>query len=491
MRPEMNGGGKTMSDHADYWKRQAVAQRDAYLETLRPFLAINSIEDMSTAGPGKPFGDGVARALDFMLALGRSDGFAVKNLDGYAGYVEYGESDEEVGVLVHVDVVTAGDGWTTPPFEPHIRDGKIYARGAIDDKGPALAAYFALRLLKQSGLPLAKRVRLIIGTDEESGWLCMKHYAERETLPEIGFSPDASFPMIHAEKGQINPTLTLAAQPETAAAAGWRLLSFVSGDQGNSVPDKAAASVAVPAGAEAETAVAAVTKRWDAFLHASRVTGRLEQRAPGVLSFQLDGKPAHGMEPFNGVNAGTLLARFLHDTPFAGSDREFLRFLAEILHEDHYGERLNVACRDDVSGALTVNAGILRYDGSAGGSVRLNIRYPATLQPEPYAERLKARVEELGWTVSDLRTSKSHHVPADHPVIRTLSRVYEQHTGEPARLLASGGATYAKTLKAGVAFGPVFPGKESTAHLADEYAEIDDLLRAMAIYAQAMYELAK
>jgi succinyl-diaminopimelate desuccinylase len=480
-----------MSGHSEYWKQKALAQREAYLETLQSFLRINSIEDMSTAGPGKPFGDGVAQALNFMLELGRSDGFAVKNLEGYAGYVEHGEGEEEVGVLVHVDVVTVGEGWTTPPFEPHIRDGKIYARGAIDNKGPALAAFFALRLLKQSGLPLTKRVRLIIGTDEESGWLCMKHYAEREVLPEIGFSPDASFPIIHAEKGQINPTLMLAAQPGAAADEGWQLLSFASGDQGNSVPDKATASVMVPAGAEAKSAAAAVTERWNAFLLASGVTGRLEPRAPDVLAFQLDGKPAHGMEPFNGVNAGTLLARFLYDYPFAGTDRLFLRFLAEVLHEDHYGERLNVACQDEVSGALTVNAGILRYTRSEGGLVRLNIRYPATLAPEPYVERLMARIQELGWMLSSVRTSKSHYVPADHPVIRTLSRVYEQHTGAPARLLASGGATYAKTLKAGVAFGPVFPGKESTAHLADEYAEIDDLLQAMAIYAQAMYELAK
>jgi succinyl-diaminopimelate desuccinylase len=478
---------------SEFWKRQALSRKDEYLETLKRFLAINSIEDMTTASEGKPFGEGVAQALEFLLQMGQADGFRTKNLEGYAGYIEYGEGEEEVGVLVHVDVVTVGEGWTTPPFEPHIRDGKMYARGAIDDKGPALAAYFALRLVKEAGLPLSRRIRLIIGTDEESGWLCMKRYQELEVLPEIGFSPDAEFPMIHAEKGQINPTLALipAAREDEASGDSWKLLSFVSGDQGNSVPEKADALVRLPETADPEAVHLALSKQLEQYMLTHDVTGRVELTTSHTLLFHVKGKPAHGMEPYAGINAGTTLAHFLSPFPFAGQDRTFLHFLGEILHLDHFGERLDVACEDGVTGKLTVNAGILRYEREKEATVRLNIRYPATLTAEPYVKRLEARVNELGWTFANVSTSKSHYVPHDHPVIQTLSRVYEEHTGQPATLLSSGGATYAKLLKAGVAYGPVFPGKHSTAHLTDEYAEIDDLLRAMGIYAQAMYELAK
>ncbi|UFJ40351.1 dipeptidase PepV [Brevibacillus humidisoli] len=473
------------------WKERAAAQRETFLAKLIPFLSINSIEDMTSASAGKPFGAGVAEALEYLLNLGEAHGFATKNLDGYAGYVEYGQGEEEIGVLVHVDVVTVGEGWTTPPFEPDIRGEKIYARGALDDKGPALAAFFALQLLKESGMPISKRIRLIIGTDEESGWLCMKHYAKVEGLPEVGFSPDASFPIIHAEKGQINPSLAIAPDISADDTAVWKLISFLSGDQGNSVPEKAVVIVSLPREADEERTVRDVQQNWQVHLAAHGVSGELIPGDDGTLRFYVKGRTAHGMEPQKGLNAGTIAASFLWRYPFAGSDRVFLQLLGDVLHGDHYGMKLGLACTDEATGPLTVNAGILTYSRSDGGSVRLNIRYPATINPEEYVQKLKERAAQIGVTISSLRTSRSHYVPKDHPVIQTLSRVYTKHTGEEAALLSSGGATYAKSLKAGVAFGPLFPGKQSMAHLIDEYAEIDDLLRAMAIYAEAMYELAK
>lgn len=476
---------------SDYWKQQALLQKEKYIDELQSFLAINSIEDMTTACEGKPFGEGVAQALETMLRMGGQDGFQTRNLDGYAGTIELGCGEEEVGVLVHIDVVTVGDGWTTPPFEPSIRDGRIYARGAIDDKGPALAAYYALKLVKDSGLPLTKKVRMIIGTDEESGWLCMKHFAEHDHFPQIGFSPDSSFPMTHAEKGQINPTLTIPPEEPTQQKGVWQLASFLSGDQGNSVPEKAVALIRYSSQAGQEVILSSVAEEWERFLSDNQTSGCMQMVCPGKLQFTIAGKPAHGMAPFEGVNAGTLLARFLRQYPFQGSCLSFLTLLSDVLHEDYFGHKLHLACEDEVSGKLTVNAGILKYDGAKGGEVRLNIRYPATISCEEYVEKAKQSTAELGWTISQLRTSRSHYVPKDHPVIQTLSRIYEEHTAESASLLSSGGATYAKMMPCGVAFGPLFPGKESMAHLADEYAEIDDLMRAMAIYAHAIYELAK
>lgn len=416
------------------WKALAEQRREEFIEELKALLSIDSVEDM-------------------------------------------------VGVLGHVDVVPVGEGWTTPPFQPDIRDGRIYARGAIDDKGPTLAAYFAMRIVCDLGLPLSKRVRFIVGTDEESGWLCMRHYEKVETFPEIGFSPDADFPIIHAEKGQINPVLSL---PEGTAeddnSAPYVLRCFSAGERVNMVPDQATATVLSAEVGQAEAA-------FSAFLEKQQVRGKLTV-IEGGFTVEVEGKAAHGMEPQFGLNAGTLLAAFLNGLPFAGKGRKFLALLADVLHDDHFGERLGVACADDVTGLLTVNAGVLKYD-EGQAAVSLNVRYPATVDKEERVDVLRECVSELGWEVTSVRSSKSHFVPKDHPAIQTLQRVYQEQTGQEPTLLTSGGATYARSLKHGVAYGAVFPGEEMTAHQRDEYANIDSLVKAMAIYAQAIYELAK
>src|SRR5690606_26330365 len=156
---------------------------------------------------------GVAEALEYLLDLARRDGFETKNLDGYAGHVEYGEGEELIGVLGHVDVVPPGDGWTTPPFAPEIRDGKLYARGAIDDKGPTMAAYFALRLIKELGLPLSKRVRLILGTDEENLWRDMAYYFEREEMRPWALLPTRTSPSSTPRRGSSTSPSSATAPP--------------------------------------------------------------------------------------------------------------------------------------------------------------------------------------------------------------------------------------------------------------------------------------
>ncbi|MEX2104292.1 MAG: dipeptidase PepV [Bacilli bacterium] len=473
-----------------HWTEQVGLIRDKFIDDLQSFLSINSIEDMTTASEGKPFGLGVADALAFMLDGANRDGFKTKNLEGYAGYIELGEGEEQIGVLAHVDVVPTGDGWTTPPFQPNIREGRIYARGAIDDKGPALAAYYALKIVRDSKLPLSKKVRLIIGTDEESGWLCMKRYAELEQLPEIGFSPDADFPIIHAEKGQINPVLVLAEKNEEDSPSDWVLQSFQAGDRVNMVPDQANAVVSLTDTGDEVSTFTEIEHSFNQFLKSNNIDGKLE-RGDNTLSFNVEGKAAHGMEPFEGINAGLLLASFLKSYTFQASAQSFLRLLTDVLHDDFYGVNIGMACEDEVTGKLTVNAGVLQYDLDRKATVKLNIRYPATVTPEQLTPNLTDILATIGWVIKDIRTSKAHHVPKDHPSIQTLQRVYEEQTGQEAALLFTGGATYARSMKYGVAFGAVFPGKEMTAHKKDEYAEIDDLIKAISIYAQAIYELAK
>lgn len=220
------------------WKKEAAARKDDFLNDLVDLLKIDSVRDDSKATEDAPVGPGPKKALEAFLALGEKDGFVTKNTGNIAGHIEYGEGDETMGVLVHVDVVPPGNGWETDPFDPVIKDGRIYARGSSDDKGPGMAAYYAIKMIKEMNLPISKRIRFIIGTDEESGWQCMDHYLAVEETPDFGFSPDANFPIINGEKG--NVSLYVNTKGTTTGGKN-ELISFDAGLRENMVPRDAVA----------------------------------------------------------------------------------------------------------------------------------------------------------------------------------------------------------------------------------------------------------
>lgn len=189
------------------WQNEVEKRREDLIKDTQDFLKIKSVLDENDISDGAPFGSGIKEALDYALAKCESFDMDVKNLEGYAGHAEIGRGEEILGILCHVDVVPEGKGWSLPPYEAKIRDGKIYARGSVDDKGPGMAAIYAMKIIKDLDVELNKRVRLIFGTDEESNWRGIQYYFEKEEMPTIGFSPDADFPIIVAEKGIGNVTL--------------------------------------------------------------------------------------------------------------------------------------------------------------------------------------------------------------------------------------------------------------------------------------------
>ncbi|WP_259416339.1 dipeptidase PepV [Bacillus toyonensis] len=463
------------------WTEEVAKRKDDLIRDTQQFLQIKSVWEEESAKEGAPFGEGVEKALSFMLHKGELEGFSSKNLEGYAGHLEMGQGEELVGILCHVDVVPEGDGWTTPAYSADIREGKIFARGAIDDKGPTMAAYYAMKIVKELGLPLSKRVRMILGTDEESNWKCVDHYFKNEEMPTIGFAPDADFPIINAEKGISDIQVVQNGSEEKKGV--YELVSFESGRRLNMVPDFAKAVIT---GED----VNALTVAYEEYLQTAKKIGNSTIEG-NTVTLQIEGISAHGSTPEKGENAGLLLANFLTTVSLDGKANAFATFAAETFTGDIFGEKATIAYKDEVSGPLTVNVGRLSYTKENGGNLGLNVRYPVTTNFEEMIAKLKEYVSIHGFEVADYSNSRSHHVDKDHVLIRTLQRVYEEQTGEKAELLAIGGGTYARSLKAGVAFGPLFPGKEELAHQKDEYIEIEDLLKATAIYAQAVHELAK
>ncbi len=466
------------------WMEEVKKRESDLIKDAQQLLRIKSVLDDENSTLDAPLGEGVKKALEFMLQLGEQDGFTAKNVGNLAGHLEFGQGEEIVGVLCHVDVVPEGDGWSSDPYGADIRDGKIYARGAIDDKGPTMAAYYAMKIVKESGLPVNKRVRMIIGTDEESEWRCVDHYFEQEEMPAIGFAPDADFPIIFAEKGIADYDLVY--KPAVIEKEGFdsEVIEFSSGRRYNMVPDYAKAELAVLQGQTD------IVQRFDEFKRKKELAGKVTVES-GKLVLELEGVSAHGMEPDNGKNAGLLMADFLSELNLDGNSGKFFRFTANYLGKDSRGKELGIAFSDDIIGDLTINVGKLSYSRETGGRAGLNMRYPVTTDLEKTKKILYQLIETEELTIENFSNSHPHHVDENNFLVQTLKKVYEEQVGEKAELLSIGGGTYARSLESGVAFGPLFPGRPDIAHQKDEYIIIEDLLRATAIYAQAIYELAK
>lgn len=466
------------------WAEEVEKRKDDIIKETQGLLRIKSVFDESSISENAPFGEGILKALNFLLRKGEEGQFITKNVDGYAGYMEFGQGEESIGILCHLDVVPEGNDWSYDPYGAIIEDGKIFARGAIDDKGPTMAAFFAMKIVKELGLPISKRVRMILGCDEESSWKCVEHYFQHEEMPTMGFAPDADFPIIYAEKGIADFRYTFKNNEKNDTNA-LELVSFQSGLRRNMVPDQAVATIKLNVEKEM------IEESFEKYLEVKELKGSYSYR-DNLVTLEVKGVSAHGMEPNNGRNAGLFLVDYLTQLELDPNAVTYMKWLHQYVVGDSRGNKLGIAYSDEITGPLTVNVGVLRYSREEGvGHVDLNVRYPVTQIFEEIHETLQSLTRDPNIDLQVLDHSKPHHVEKDHPLIKTLQAVYEKQTGDKAELLSIGGGTYARSLSAGVAFGPLFPGREDIAHQKDEYIYIEDLLRATAIYAEAIYELAK
>ncbi len=451
------------------------------IQSTQETIRIKSVEEKPL--PGMPFGEGPYRALEHILELGKEMGFQVKNLDGYAGHIEFGEKEETVGVLAHVDVVPEGDGWTYPPYGAEIHDGKIFGRGTTDDKGPAIATLYAMKALKEAGLELNKNIRLIIGANEETGWKCMDHYFKNEKAPDMGFTPDANFPVIHGEKGIIIFDLVFKMNKPTACDIYLRDLK--GGNAPNMVPDYAEALLEVKNPENVELSLKEYNKDKEIPLSILKDGNMIKLSVKGIS--------AHGSTPEKGENAISHLMGFLGHLFDGGcSTCRFIDLYNERIAYKHNGEGIGCGLEDDVSGKLNFNPGMIKIeDGKI--ILTINIRYPIkTTSKEVYdclRENLKDTTIEV---VEGSKDSKPIYTPADDFLVEKLMNVYREMSGDDKSLpITIGGGTYARAMKNAVAFGPMFPGQKDVAHQKDEYIGIEHLIKITKIYAKALYELAK
>lgn len=464
------------------WKAEIATRQEDFLNDLQTMLRIESVRDDALATKDAPVGPGPKAALEKFLEIAAAAGFRTKNIDNIVGYAEIGPEDaeESVAVLAHVDVMPAGEGWDTDPFEPVIKDGKLFARGASDDKGPGMAAFYGMKILKDSGTPLKRRVRFIVGTDEENDWKDMDRYFEVEPQPTMGFSPDAEFPVINGEKGNVTYEVKFNATNE----GDFELIKFESGLRPNMVPGKAVALVAAPDASE-------LIDAFNKYLAANpQVTGSVDPLPEGV-EFTVNGKQVHGASPEIGENAGTYLANFLDQFAFGGTAKGYIHFLGHAVHDDALATKLGINFTDDIMGPLTMNIGIQRFEADQPGFINLNFRYPKGVDFEnigrgigEHLDNFDAEVEIQGHHMAP------HFVPEDDEIVKTLIDVYNGQTGLDGKPEVVGGGTYGRLMDRGVAFGALFPGDQDTMHQVNEFMTIESLTKAAAIYGEAIERLA-
>lgn len=438
-----------------------------------------------------PFGKGVQESLEMMLDRCEKMGFKTLNVDNYGAHVEFGDEGKILGILGHLDVVPAGDGWSFAPYSGDVSDGYIYGRGTTDDKGPVVAALFAMRALKKAGYEPGARIRLILGLDEETGWIGMDKYIEKVGPADYGFTPDGDFPVVHAEKGIL--TFNLVRKFAERKIKGLELRSLEGGAAANMVAEKARAVVNSPDSSIYEVIKSKLAKYRESHGQINGILAKINCKGVGKsLEISVEGKSAHGANPSKGLNAISILMDFLGELNFADEQiNDIVAFYNNHLGFDIGGERLGCAMEDEVSGPLTLNVGVISFDRKAL-SLTINVRYPVRCTEQAVYSGITSTVEKYDIGLVKLSAQEPIFFDENSPMIKTFMDVYQEYTGDmDSKPMAIGGGTYARSMKNHVAFGALFPGDPDVMHQRDERLALDRFETMTKIYAEAIYKLSQ
>lgn len=458
--------------------------KENLFKTIGELVAIRSVAGEAVGD--MPFGEGVQKALDYTLSMAEKDGFVVKNVDNYGAHIDFpGETDDIVAMVGHLDIVPEGDlsNWNTDPFKCEVIDGKMYGRGVLDDKGPVVIGYYAMKALREAGFKPNKTIRIILGCDEEDAWEGMNYYMAREKAPVAGFSPDADFPPIYAEKGLIQ--FALKKTIDNASKEGIALLSLEGGSVPNAVPDSAVAKLRTGESFDIikKTLEDVASKcNYDVTFDGDE----------NLLTITVKGVSAHAAHPSLGVNAISIIFKLLGLVEFANADvNDVVKFYNENVGFNLHGDNAGCGLEDEPSGKQSYNAGLIKIDADEF-ILTVDSRFPVTCEVEDVYKGIESHAAANGLTVERLDYLAPLYKPIDDPLVVTLMESYKNYTGDTeAKPLVIGGATYARAVPNTVAFGPVMPGLDDMCHQPNEYMRVSDIMTSAKIFAEVLYKLAK
>lgn len=464
----------TLKEQIHNWM---TGREEEFVEALAPLIAVNSIT--TEAAPGKPFGEGPAQALALALELARKWGMDTWEDEGYVGLADLNDKEDLLHILAHLDIVAAGDHWDTDPFTL-TRDGDlIYGRGVDDDKGPAVASLLAMRCVKELGIPLKGNVKMILGTDEETGSRDLKHYFANHPFAPYSITPDTCFPVTNIEKAGYAPRFSAVWEP--CGEARGQLLSLEGGIRVNVAPGNCTAKICQMPAQSVREAVETVSS-------ATGVQFCMEEEN-GVLTLEATGAQSHASRPDEGRNAITAMLEVLCRLPLAeDSAAQTIRNLHKLFpYGDNGGAALGIAMEDAVSGKLTLTLSLLHLD-TRGFRAQFDCRAPLCATPENTQAVTEKAFADLGWACVG-SFNPAHAVDGDSPFVRTLLEIYEEFSGRKGYCEAIGGGTYVHYIPGGVAFGAGEHDFASNLHSANERARISQLLLTAEIYAAVIVRL--
>jgi succinyl-diaminopimelate desuccinylase len=457
------------------------------ISNLQSLIKIPSVYSESE-NPNEPFGENTVKALEFILDLGQKLGFRTKNIDNYCGYIEFGEGDNLIGIIGHLDVVPEGEGWTYPPFDATISNGNIYGRGAIDDKGPVMASLYAMKAVMDysadNSITLNKRVRLILGLNEEQNWKCIEYYKSHEESPSISFSPDADFPCIYAEKGLLSPFLIM---DYSNYKNNDIVLTNIDCNNNplNVVPKYCSANLKINDNINIED--------FSQYLHEIILAYNFDISVEILNDYELKlishGVQEHAAHPNFGINAISRLIIVL-DNLFKHYNIEIPLFdlFTKYIGLDYNGKNLNINIPDE-SGELTLNVGKFYFKNN-DLKIGFNLRVPINTDFDFIKDKFKSVCQNFDNVYCEFTGQKNPlYVPKDSYLVRTLCEIYNKCTNSTTEPIAIGGATYARAFDNCISFGANLPGQKDMCHQTDEFISIDNLMLACKIYAHAIYEL--
>ncbi len=464
----------TLKEQIHAWM---AGREDEFVDALAPLVAINSVT--GEAAPGMPFGPGPAAALEAALELARKWGMQTWEDEGYVGLADLNDKEDLLHILAHLDIVAAGDNWDTDPFTL-VRDGDlIYGRGTDDDKGPAVASLLAMRCVKELGFPLKGNVKLILGTDEESGSGDLRHYFSRHPFAPYSITPDTCFPVTNIEKAGYAPKFSASWEPQPQAEA--QLVSIHGGIRVNVAPGNCSVTIRGLSKAAAEEKMALLAEKTGVDFAASEDNG--------ILTIDATGLPSHAARPHQGRNAITAMLELLTVLPLHDdAAMEAVRHLNRLFpYGDNEGKALGIAMEDELSGKLTLTLSILELK-ETGFTARFDSRDPLCATPETTKGVVEQVFASLGWSCTG-EFNPAHHVDANSPFIQTLLDTYEEFSGRKGYCEAIGGGTYVHHIPGGVAYGAGEHDFPSNLHSANERARISQLLLTAEIYAAVIVRL--
>ena len=449
--------------------------KDQMIETLAKLIKIPSV--MGEAKENMPFGEGPAKALGEMLTIANENGFITRNIDNYVGTIDLCEGEPELGILCHLDVVPEGKGWSCPPFELTQKEGKLIGRGTIDDKGPAVATLFALMAVRESGIKLSKKVRMIVGTNEENGSADLKYYLKKESMPPMLFTPDGDYPVINIEKGMLRVTFSKNISDDTSEK---KIVKISGGKTINAVPVEAVVQVSGFSEEEINN-----------FILSNKTTLKFDvESQSNIITITAKGTGAHASTPEKGDNALTGLIKLLAEMKVKNSASfEYITSLSKLFpYNETDGALSGVKSSDKISGELTLTFSVFDYENGKGTG-KVDIRFPVCDNMKKVTDNLSHALLKYGFKITDIQGDEPHHVDENSEFVQKLLKVYHECTGNEAYCKAIGGGTYVHNTTGGVAFGAAFPGENNNMHGADEFMLLENFILNAKIFANAIISI--